>query len=69
MATAGSGDVLSGIIGSLMAQGMSVNEAAPLGVYLHGKAGDAAAERTGRRGLMASDIFEGIRLVLSRYEV
>ena len=63
MATAGSGDVLSGVIGSLMAQGMQAKEAASLGVYLHGRAGDVMAEQVGTRGMMASDILEGIRRV------
>lgn len=61
MATAGSGDVLSGIIGSLMAQGMEAAKAAPLGVYVHGRAGDKAAENVGMRALAASDIVEGLR--------
>lgn len=63
MATAGSGDVLSGVIGGLMAQGMSAEEAAPLGVYLHGRAGDVMRNMVGARGLMASDIIEGIKRV------
>jgi NAD(P)H-hydrate epimerase len=61
MATAGSGDVLSGIIGSLLAQGMKPEEAAPLGVSIHGLAGDTAKERCGERGLLASDIIQGVR--------
>lgn len=68
MATAGSGDVLSGIIGSLMAQGMQAKLAAPLGVYVHGKAGDIMAERTGKRGLTASDLIEGIRALAAEQE-
>lgn len=64
LATAGSGDVLSGVIGSLIAQGMEEAQAAPLGVYLHGLAGDRMAEQTGMAGMMASDLPEGIRLVL-----
>lgn len=68
MATAGSGDVLSGIIGGLMAQGMSVEEAAALGVYLHGKAGDVMQQFCGKRGLLASDLTEGLRRVLREYE-
>lgn len=68
MATAGSGDILSGVIGGLMAQGMSAEEAAPLGVYLHGRAGDVMREVTGERGLMASDLLEGLREVQRRQE-
>lgn len=58
MATAGSGDVLTGIITSLLAQGYSSGEAARLGVYLHGLAGDFAAERIGEDSLTASDIIQ-----------
>jgi len=60
MATAGSGDVLTGMIGSLLAQGYSTLQAACLGVYLHGLAGDNAAERTGGAGVIARDIIESI---------
>ncbi len=60
MATAGSGDVLTGIIAALLAQGMSCREAACLGVYLHGLAGDRAAERVGKYACMAGDIIEGL---------
>lgn len=56
MATAGMGDVLTGVIGGLMAQGMDAGEAACLGVYIHGRAGDKAAEEKGRYGLMAGDV-------------
>ena len=48
MATAGMGDVLTGIIGGLLAQGMEAGKAAVLGVYIHGLAGDKAAEENGR---------------------
>lgn len=68
MATAGSGDVLSGIIGGLMAQGVSPGEAAPLGVYLHGLSGDEACKRTGKRSMMASDILEGMTHVICELE-
>ena len=60
MATGGSGDVLAGIIGSLAGQGMSPFEAAKLGVYLHGKAGDMAAKAKGMYGMTASDLLDGI---------
>lgn len=56
MATAGSGDVLTGIIGALLVQGMKPFEAAECGVYLHACAGDAAAEKAGGAGLLASDL-------------
>jgi NAD(P)H-hydrate epimerase len=58
MATAGSGDVLSGIIAALWAQGMSDVEAAYAGVYLHGLSGDLAAKKMGERGLLANDLIE-----------
>lgn len=68
MATAGSGDVLSGVIGGLLAQGICPDRAAPLGVYLHGLAGDHVREVTGERGMMASDLAEGLRAVLKNWE-
>lgn len=58
MATGGSGDVLTGVIGSLLSQGMDPFEAAKTGVFLHGKAGDDAAAVYGKRSLMAGDIAE-----------
>jgi NAD(P)H-hydrate epimerase len=60
MATAGSGDVLSGIIAGLWAQGMSDGEAAYAGVYLHGLSGDLAAKKIGKRGLLANDLIESL---------
>ncbi len=68
MATGGSGDVLSGIIGGLLAGGMEPFEAAETGVYLHGLAGDAAAERLGRRSMMAGDILEAAAGVFRDWE-
>lgn len=56
MATAGSGDVLTGILLALLARGYARREACLLGVYLHGLAGDLAAQRLGEESLMASDI-------------
>lgn len=58
MATAGSGDVLAGVIIGLMAQGKSSLEAARTGVYIHGLAGDAASARLGEHACMAGDIVE-----------
>jgi hydroxyethylthiazole kinase-like uncharacterized protein yjeF len=58
MATAGSGDVLTGIITSLLAQGYEPEQAAITGVYLHGVAGDIAKENVGEISLIASDIIE-----------
>ncbi|MDW3646884.1 MAG: NAD(P)H-hydrate dehydratase [Bacteroidia bacterium] len=56
MATAGSGDILSGIIGALLSQSYEGRYAACMGVFLHGKAGDKAAEKLGQEGMLASDI-------------
>ena len=58
MATAGSGDVLTGIITALLARGHSQRQATMLGVYLHGLAGDMAAAALGEESLMASDIID-----------
>ncbi|MBR2403864.1 MAG: NAD(P)H-hydrate dehydratase [Lachnospiraceae bacterium] len=63
MATAGSGDVLAGMIGSLMAQGHNSEIAAPLAVYLHGAAGDCMIQESGKAGLIASDLIVGIRRI------
>lgn len=60
MATAGSGDVLTGILTGLLAQNYTPETAALLGVYLHGLAGDMANEITGEDGLTASDILDNI---------
>lgn len=60
MATAGSGDVLAGIIGTFLAQKMDLFESAALGVYVHGLAGDEARKVRGSYSLMASDIVEYI---------
>lgn len=64
MATAGSGDVLAGMITGLMAQGMKATEAGVTGVYLHGRAGDMAADVNGGRSMMATDILEQIKELL-----
>ncbi|MDP6686258.1 MAG: NAD(P)H-hydrate dehydratase, partial [Candidatus Omnitrophota bacterium] len=60
MATAGTGDVLTGVIGGFLAQGLDTSYAAKLGVYVHGLAGDLAAKDKGEIGLIASDILERI---------
>lgn len=60
MATAGSGDVLTGVITALLAQGYTPLRAAVFGVYLHGRAGDLAVEQMGYQALTASDISKHI---------
>lgn len=60
MSAGGSGDVLSGMIGGLLAQGMSPMEAAKLGVYLHGRAGDCACKKLGPYAMTAEDLMDGI---------
>ncbi|MCM1136423.1 MAG: NAD(P)H-hydrate dehydratase [Clostridium sp.] len=60
MAAAGSGDVLAGIVGGLLAQGMSYFEGACLGAYLHGLAGDLACRKKGAYGMIAGDICEAL---------
>ncbi len=60
MATAGSGDVLTGIITGLIAQGYEPLKAAIFGVYLHGRAGDIAVEQTGYQSLTASKIIQAV---------
>ncbi len=60
MATAGSGDVLTGVITALAGQGLSDFDAAVLGVYIHGLAGDIAAEKIGQVSLMTTDIIRAL---------
>ncbi len=68
MATAGAGDVLSGTIAGLLAQGVDPPEAAAVGCYVHGLAGDVAVRRKGRRGLMAGDIRDALPAALLALE-
>ncbi len=66
MATAGAGDVLTGMIAGLAAQGAAAFDAAAAGVYLHGLAGDLAAREVGEYGLIASDLVERIPKAILR---
>ncbi|HTK45101.1 MAG TPA: NAD(P)H-hydrate dehydratase [Patescibacteria group bacterium] len=66
LASGGTGDVLSGVIGGLLAQGMAPGPAARLGVFLHGTAGDVVRDRIGDAGLLASDLPDSIPLVRKR---
>jgi NAD(P)H-hydrate epimerase len=66
LATGGTGDVLAGTIGSLLAQGLAPFAAARLGVYLHGLAGESGRERFGDAGLLASDLPDGLAVARKR---
>lgn len=66
MGTAGSGDVLTGIILGLLAQGYSTSEAAIMGVSLHALSGDIAAEELGQHSLIASDLIENLHKAFKR---
>ena len=66
MATAGSGDTLTGIITGLLAQGYTPTDAARLGVYLHGLAGDLAAARLGQEPLLAGDLTDYLGAAYAR---
>ncbi len=66
MATGGTGDVLAGTIGALLAQGLAPFDAARLGVYLHGCAGDLVRERLGDAGLLAGDLPDALPIARKR---
>ena len=68
MATAGSGDVLAGIIGGLLAQGLTLKQAATAGVFLHGLAGDFIATKTGLHAMMANDLIDGLQMIWKQVE-
>jgi NAD(P)H-hydrate epimerase len=68
MATAGSGDVLTGLIAGFVAQGLDRGEAAALGCFVHGLAGDIAVRRTGVRGTIAGDILRAVPAALIALE-
>jgi NAD(P)H-hydrate epimerase len=68
MATGGSGDVLTGILTGLLAQGYSPQHASLLGVYLHGLAGDIAAEKIGQWSMLASDLIHSLGWAFQRLQ-
>lgn len=68
MAKGGAGDVLSGIIGGLLAQGMEAFEAAVLGVYIHGLCGDLAAEAMGHYGVLAGELADYVAISMKKLE-
>lgn len=65
MASGGMGDILSGIIGGLIAQGLDLMAAAEIGVYVHARAGDLAVVEGGERGLLATDILAYLRRLVN----
>jgi NAD(P)H-hydrate epimerase len=67
LSKAGSGDVLSGIIGSLLGQAMNGFDAACAGAWIHGKAGELAGERTGSRSVLARDVIGQLGQALHIY--
>lgn len=67
MATAGMGDILSGLIGGLLAQGMRCADAAVAGVSIHSAAADLASKDQGERGLLATDLLDYIRQLVNSY--
>jgi len=68
LATAGTGDVLTGMIAGLIAQGLEPPNAAQTAVYIHGKAADLFCEKKGMRGMIASDLLNTIPTVLDEYD-
>ena len=66
LATAGTGDVLAGVIGGLLAQGLDPFAAAVTGVFLHGAAGEEVASRMGDTGALASDLLPLLPIVIRR---
>lgn len=66
MASGGMGDVLSGVVGALLAQGFSAPDALRLAVCIHGEAGDLAAAQDGERGLLATDLLCHVRHLMNR---
>ena len=68
LSTAGTGDILAGMIGGFIAQGIDTEDASKLAVYIHGKAADNYVKNNGMRGMIASDILNKIPSVLSKYE-
>lgn len=68
LATSGSGDTLSGIIAGLAARGASPIQATAWGVYLHGRAGDRLARRTGRLGFLARELLAEVPMLMSELE-
>jgi hydroxyethylthiazole kinase-like uncharacterized protein yjeF len=66
LASAGTGDVLAGVIAGLLAQGLNLFDAAAAGVYIHGMAGEVVKDRLGDAGMVASDLLPELPLVIKR---
>ncbi|MDD5039264.1 MAG: NAD(P)H-hydrate dehydratase [Dehalococcoidales bacterium] len=66
LASAGTGDVLTGVIAGLVAQGLPLFDAAACGVYLHGKAGEIVRDKLGDAGMMATDLLPALPLVIKQ---
>jgi NAD(P)H-hydrate epimerase len=66
MATGGTGDSLAGIIGGLLAQGLGVFDAAICGTFIHGLAGDIAADALGTAGMLAGDLIDSLPCAMKR---
>lgn len=66
LASGGTGDVLAGVIAGLLAQGLSLFDAAALGVYLHGKAAEVVKDTLGDTGMLASDLLPVLPLVIKQ---
>ena len=67
MAKGGSGDVLSGIILSLLGQGFPARQAVPMAVWLHGAAGDVCAQEIGEYGMTPSDLIDALPAVIRKH--
>jgi NAD(P)H-hydrate epimerase len=66
LASAGTGDVLAGVIAGLLAQGLKLFDAAAAGVYIHGMAGEAVKERLGDAGMIASDLLPELPVIIKQ---
>lgn len=69
MASGGMGDVLSGVIAGLLAQGLNLEQAAHIGVTIHGLAGDIASQGSGERGLLATDLMPALRRLVNEAQL
>ncbi len=67
MASGGSGDVLTGVIAALIGQGLTAFDAAVLGVYLHGAAGDIAHAQLGGESILATDLIAALPQAFGQY--